>query len=136
MSVPWNAPEHMNQKFEPLQAKRMDVYSFGMLCLWLLFCAEQPKNIRFHSEMATNDSQFVSFEKKDYFHEGNLLRSWKSDREDRLLKWATWLVVKYGCFESEMADNLTQFFQYSLCFDEQKRITDWERLLNLLAPAR
>ncbi|KAH8587931.1 kinase-like domain-containing protein [Bisporella sp. PMI_857] len=36
-SVPWNAPENHNREFLPQAAKEMDAYSFGMLCLWLLF---------------------------------------------------------------------------------------------------
>jgi serine/threonine protein kinase len=36
-SKPWTAPEHHHRGFNMLSARRMDVYSFGMLCLWLLF---------------------------------------------------------------------------------------------------
>ena len=35
-SRPWNAPEHLFGEFNAQEAKRTDVYSFGMLCLWLL----------------------------------------------------------------------------------------------------
>jgi serine/threonine protein kinase len=36
-TVPWNAPEHHHRGFSPQDAKRMDIYSFGLLCLWILF---------------------------------------------------------------------------------------------------
>ena len=36
-SRPWNAPEHHFGEFNVQEAKKADVYSFGMLCLWLLF---------------------------------------------------------------------------------------------------
>ena len=36
-SRPWNAPEHHFRNFKVHEAKNMDVYSFGMLCLWFLF---------------------------------------------------------------------------------------------------
>ena len=36
-SRPWNAPEHHFGEFKVQEAKKMDVYSFGMLCLWFLF---------------------------------------------------------------------------------------------------
>ena len=36
-SRPWNAPEHHPGEFNTQEAKKTDVYSFGMLCLWLLF---------------------------------------------------------------------------------------------------
>jgi serine/threonine protein kinase len=36
-SHPWYAPEHHHRGFKHDGAKKMDAYSFGMLCLWLLF---------------------------------------------------------------------------------------------------
>ena len=33
----WTAPERHHREILPRQARKMDVYSFGMLCLWLLF---------------------------------------------------------------------------------------------------
>ena len=36
-SRPWNAPEHHSGEFKAHEAKKTDVYSFGMLCLWVLF---------------------------------------------------------------------------------------------------
>src|SRR5438046_9225474 len=36
-SWPWNAPEHHHRGFKPSQARKMDAYSFGILCLWLMF---------------------------------------------------------------------------------------------------
>jgi serine/threonine protein kinase len=36
-SWPWYAPEHNRDKFKPAQAQKMDVFSFGMLCFWILF---------------------------------------------------------------------------------------------------
>ena len=36
-SRPWNAPEHHYRGFPFWQAAKMDIYSFGLLCLWVLF---------------------------------------------------------------------------------------------------
>lgn len=36
-SKPWCAPEYDRDKFKPAQARSMDVFSFGMLCVWVLF---------------------------------------------------------------------------------------------------
>ncbi len=33
----WTAPEQHHREILPVQARRMDAYSFGMLCLWLFF---------------------------------------------------------------------------------------------------
>ena len=39
ISQPWNAPEltRFNRRWTPAEAKRMDIFSFGMLVLWVLF---------------------------------------------------------------------------------------------------
>ncbi|KAH8592616.1 kinase-like domain-containing protein, partial [Bisporella sp. PMI_857] len=36
-SIPWNAPERTHRAFTPSSAVKMDIYSFGLLCLWILF---------------------------------------------------------------------------------------------------
>ena len=33
----WTAPEHHHRAFTPTNAKKMDAYSLGMLCLWMLW---------------------------------------------------------------------------------------------------
>jgi serine/threonine protein kinase len=39
ITVPWNAPEvdRLNREWTPSQAKQADLFSFGMLCVWLVF---------------------------------------------------------------------------------------------------
>src|SRR5271168_646304 len=37
-SRPWNAPEvNGDRLFNPSEARRTDIYSFGILCVWFLF---------------------------------------------------------------------------------------------------
>lgn len=36
-TVPWEAPEWHDRYLEVRKAKRMDVYSFGLLCFWTIF---------------------------------------------------------------------------------------------------
>ena len=36
-SMPWYAPEYHPRRFSFAAAQRSDFFSFGMLCLWLLF---------------------------------------------------------------------------------------------------
>ena len=33
----WQAPEFVDHRIKPAQARKMDVFSFGLVCLWLLF---------------------------------------------------------------------------------------------------
>jgi serine/threonine protein kinase len=128
-SVPWSAPEHRHRYFCPQDAKAMDVYSFGMLCLWLLFGAESSETMTYPSG-AANDAASFSFEARDWFQKGDLLLSWK---RDRLLEWTIQQVTEDKHFTAEMVDKVTQFFRSSLCFDSQTRVLDWHYLLRLLA---
>ena len=131
-SVPWNAPEYHDRHFSPQDAKAMDVYSFGMLCLWLLFGVESSNTMPF-APGTENGRRGFSFEAQDWFQNEDLLFSWK---RDRLLQWAIWLVAEHGNFALETMENLTRFFRSSLCFNHQARITDWSHILCLLAPSR
>lgn len=36
-SWPWNAPEHHHRACKLVAAQKMDIFSFGMLCLWIMF---------------------------------------------------------------------------------------------------
>ncbi|KAJ0108132.1 hypothetical protein J7T55_007251 [Diaporthe amygdali] len=42
ISHPWNGPEvdRLNREWTPSEAKKADLFSFGMLCLWVLFPAQ------------------------------------------------------------------------------------------------
>jgi len=40
-SDPWTAPEYHHRKFPVSAGKKMDIYSFAMLCLWLLLDENQ-----------------------------------------------------------------------------------------------
>jgi serine/threonine protein kinase len=125
MSMPWTAPEHHSRLFIPESAKVMDVYSFGMLCLWLLF-DKAP------SRAGTNNRAF-SFEAKNWKENEDLLLSWKMNK---LLDWAIQLIANSASIKDEMKTCLTRFFQYSLQPDSKKRNADWDCLLRLLAPAQ
>ncbi len=47
----WTAPERHHRKFFPGDARKMDVYSFGMLCLWLLcYNTESKTDHRFRQD--------------------------------------------------------------------------------------
>jgi len=135
-SAPWNAPEHHGQKLQLLDAKRMDVYSFGMLCLWLLFGVETPEIVPLPPDTTLVDPQTICFELQTTAPEDNLLLVWKYSQNDRLLDWATWLVAEHGHFTKEIQDGLIEFFRSSLRFDPEKRSTDVSYLLSLLAQKR
>jgi serine/threonine protein kinase len=131
-SEPWSAPEHHDRYFYPQDAKVMDVYSFSMLCLWLLFGIEISKTTPYPSEAAKEAGMF-SFDPQHWSQKRDLLLCWK---RDWLLKWAIQLAIGDGHFAAEIRDRVTRFFQSSLGFNPQTRTTDWCLLLSFLDPTR
>jgi serine/threonine protein kinase len=121
-SVPWTAPERYGRRqFTSQEAKIMDVYSFGMLCLWLLFNKEH---------LGTED---FSFEAAYWQDKDELLLFWKNNK---LLNWAMQLVADDASIGGEMKRNLTSFFQSCLDPGTEKRDADWDHLIECLAPAQ
>lgn len=129
---PWNAPEHHNRSFRPEQAKQTDVYSFGLLCFWLLFQAGSSDHLPLPSDTILKSGQLVSFERDE--PENNLLQVWKGD--NRLVKWLCWMIQENDYFDSSTKNNLISFFQFTLTFEPKSRCTKFEQLLNLLTPDR
>jgi serine/threonine protein kinase len=124
-SVPWAAPEHHTRWFTPASAKVMDVYSFSMLCLWLLFDKEPLR--------VGTDSKVFSFEAEHWMESEDLLLCWK---KNRLPDWAIQLVANSTSIGVQMKNNLTLFFKCTLQPDSKKRNADWDHLLHLLVPAQ
>lgn len=114
ISLPWTAPENQRQKFGTLGAKRLDVYSFGMVCLWLI--------LRVKTESLTN----APFNP----------RATAAQTDDGFLQLAQRLVAKDPRFTTSSKRKLTDFFGMSLSTDSQKRTSDWASLLGLLVPDR
>jgi serine/threonine protein kinase len=123
-SVPWTAPEHHSRYFTLQSAKAMDVYSFSMLCLWLLF--HKHHRIIPDPSVAEHDSQTLSFEEE----------AQSEKKDDRLPKWAMQLVADDANIRAEIKDNLSCLFQSNLHSEPEMRMTDWDRLLGCLAAAR
>lgn len=128
----WNAPEHHRFSFRPDQAKQMDVYSFGMLCFWLIFKAGSSVDLPIPPDTILESGQFMSFEQ--HKPDKNLLQLWK--RDNKLVEWVCWLVREDGQFDSSTKNRLVSFFWSTLSFDPQSRCTDFEQLLGLLVPNR
>jgi serine/threonine protein kinase len=120
-SVPWTAPEHHARYFTSQSARAMDIYSFGMLCLWLLFDNE-----------SAGAEQF-SYEAKDWQDKDDLLLFWKNNK---LLNWATQLITDSASIGMNMKPKLTSFFHSCLAPNLEKRNSDWNHLLGCLAPTQ
>lgn len=119
ISWPWNAPEHNRRRkmWTPLEAKTMDYYSFGMLCLWVLFekdlSAPTPpfENAAFWEEYKIPCSQ----------HEQSIeiLHNFKVDQKLPLL--AQWLLEADNNLYDNERDALKSLFNSILNEDQERR---------------
>lgn len=106
-SEPWHAPEHHHRAMPASQAKKMDVYSFGMLCLWLLFY---------------NDPEYPS-------------RNFDIDvkNEKSRLDVAQSLILAKDSLNSQRKGDLVRFFDIALATNPSYRSSNLEELLKQLA---
>ena len=132
---PWNAPEHHHRHFRPEQAKQMDIYSFGMLCFWLIFEAGSSGGLPLPSSTTLDGGQIISFERCR--SDKNMILDWKNDdNNNKLVNLVYWLVLEDVRFSSSVKENLMTFFQLTLVSDPQLRCSDLEHVLSLLMPDR
>lgn len=103
---PWDAPEWHHRGFQISEAMKMDVYSFGMLCFWLLF----KENEAYPSQ--------------------NDIRELKGN--DRLRILAQQLVMKAAGLNEEKKSSLNRFFELTLIRDPDGRSQNFVQLLQLL----
>ena len=132
-SEPWNAPEYHGRSMMPEEAQRMDIYSFGLMCFWLLFKAGSSGDALDPGTLLEPDS-FVDFERP--WSEKNLLQRWKTDPQDKIVEWVCWLVRKDQHIDIDIEKNLQRFFQSTLAYEPQSRSTDLAKLVGLLDPTR
>ncbi|KAL9119337.1 MAG: hypothetical protein Q9187_004112 [Circinaria calcarea] len=107
-TLQWTAPEWHHRAFSIADALRMDVFSFGLLCLWILFYNCQ-KDIH------------AGFE--------NSIKP-----EERNLSFAQKSIVKLGELNDQEKSRLNRFFELTLAIDPQERSLDVWQLTKLLMP--
>ena len=123
-SRPWNAPEHHFDGFQAHEAKKADVYSFGMLCLWVLFgsCLSD-----FPQTADDGVTGLISFDVPFFRGRPTLLECLKN--EGRLEYIANNLL---GCLDAEYTVRLKEIFSLTLAHDPRKRTCDLARVIGLL----
>ena len=129
-SRPWNAPEHHFGEFKASEAKKTDVYSFGMLCLWVLFenyLSDVPQTT------ADGATGVISFDAP--FLSGPTLLERLKD-EDRLEYIANRLVESMSDLNAECRVRLKEIFALTLPCNPGKRTCDLARVFSLLSHKR
>ena len=132
-SEPWNAPEHHHRLHLLAQARKMDVYSYGMLCFWFIFEAGVPGSLPLLSPSNSDLGQFLSFE--NWQSENNLLQNWKYS-SDQLLEYIMFLIESDQCLNSSLKASLTRFFMSTLPFHPDLRAQSLEQPLEFIMSDR
>lgn len=105
----WVAPEWHHRGFTTADAMKMDIYSFGMLCLWLLFYNTQENTTRdFYSHL--NSAERVSA----LAHE----------------------LVSIAGLDDQRRCNLNQLFDLTLANNPAERGSNFNQLISLLVSHR
>ena len=129
MSKPWNAPEHHFGEFTAQEAKKTDVYSFGMLCPWLLFgnrLSDIPQTT------ADGTDELISFDAPlPRVGRPTLLEILKD--EDRVQDVANQLVESMPGLNDEYRIRLREIFSLTLPLNPGKRTCDLARVIGLLS---
>jgi len=123
-SKPWNAPEHHWGEFKVPDAKKADIYSFGLLCLWVLFGSiPSPQS----STEYTFDTSTGLCTLLELFEE--------SDKVEHI---ACRLVesVQLAGWNAYHMTRLKEFFSLTVPVRPRNRTSDLEKLVNLLSPEK
>ena len=126
-SRPWNAPEHHFGEFKVQEAKKTDVYSFGMLCLWILF---ENRLSNLQQTTADGATGFISFDIPFFRGQPTLLECLKY--EDRLEGIANHLLGSMDV-DSEHTIRLKEIFCLTLQHNPGKRTCNLETVIGLLS---
>ncbi|KAK3374187.1 kinase-like domain-containing protein [Lasiosphaeria ovina] len=124
---PWEAPEWHSRHFSIADAKAMDIYSFGLLCLWILFRHE--KLVVLGVPLVTLDEAFLS---KDAAVTAKV-QSLKKRADNSMLSCALGLVSNAIGIDDEYGSRLRRLFNLTLCSDPEQRAQTLDDLIPILA---
>jgi len=119
-SRPWNAPEHHFGEFTTHDAKQTDVYSFGMLCLWVVSGGAPILQNNTEYTFAASTGPRTMLEQLKY--------------DDKLEQIANQLIDSIPPAEvnAEHRNCLKEFFSLAVPLNPAKRTSDLAKLVSLL----
>jgi serine/threonine protein kinase len=129
-SWPWTAPE-WRYRCKPEQARKMDVYSFGLLCFWTMFesILSGVKSLPENASWAKRYLQSKSREDHNKVTLANL------KNENKLIDLAQLLATDIG-LHGDKADGLLKFFGKSLQCSPKERFEDISEAIKCLSSDR
>jgi serine/threonine protein kinase len=128
-SPPWEAPEWHPRWFNLENAKRMDIYSFGLLCLWLILSGESLEFTGFPS--INIDLAFPAP------HESNQLNPMTKCLQEmkasgKLLDSVLNLISQKQEIPEQTRSRLEEVFTLALTHDTEKRASQMDLFVDLL----
>ena len=123
-SRPWNAPENLLGEFEVPEAKKADVYSFGILCLWVLLGSISIPQSGIELTFEASSMSLTSLE-----HLKN------DDKVEHIASQLMESVPLVG-LNDKLKKRLKEFFSLTVPFAPAKRTSDFARLISLLSQKR
>lgn len=132
-SWPWYAPEHNERdKFKPAQARKTDIFSLGMLCLWVLF-------EKYLSGMTPlpQESQWAKEYSQEKEHENLSMRTLQAlKQDDKLALLGQQLVQAETDLDKDKRHALAHFLSTSLACNPDKRNANLARFTDQTAADR
>lgn len=128
-SWPWGAPEHGQFAVRPSEARKMDVFSFGMTCLWLLF--EERLSVYNLPETAGRNATWS--ENLSEYKTRSVLEFLR--RNGQAIIIAEGFVDDSTCWEDKEKETIKKLFRGSLSTDPSLR-EDMKGLLDCLQSDR
>jgi serine/threonine protein kinase len=121
---PWEAPEWHNRGFTLRDAKSMDIYSFGLVCMWLFFREEKLADLGF--PFITLGEAF-SRQKPDATSRIQVLKG----SGDDLLTYALRLLERRSDLEHGLRARLRQGLTLALASSPKERSASMEPFIEL-----
>ncbi|KAF9771362.1 hypothetical protein IL306_010989 [Fusarium sp. DS 682] len=120
---PWDAPElRKYTEVKPIDARRADVFSYGMLCLWILFeqslSSDDITWLQLNSQLETTD---------------DLVRLATLKADNKLISFTDQMLEREN-LENEKKEQLQDFFELSLDINPNLRPNTLQHLLVCLDP--
>ncbi|KAH8589486.1 kinase-like domain-containing protein [Bisporella sp. PMI_857] len=127
-SSPWSAPEHVRDKFTPAQTQKMDVFSFAMLCLWVVFEQYLSGIVPFPQEAHWAEKYFQGKEGRHLSK--RILEDLK--QRDELVILSRQLIMAERDLDDDRKQALERFFCASLTCNPNERETNFSQSLSRL----
>ncbi|KAF2133872.1 hypothetical protein P153DRAFT_306501 [Dothidotthia symphoricarpi CBS 119687] len=131
-SLPWHAPEHSFDLVGLVQAQKMDVFSFALLCFWVLFEKYLAVEAMFPVEAQWAEEYFPAY--KDEHLSKRFLENLKNSNMTSAL--ARELVAADEFLDAGTKQALIHFFTVGLAPEPNSRSQDLGGLLNDLVSRR